>query len=237
MGRAAGVLTFYGPAGLVSTSTGTALALTRAAQGQWYLLNTAGALTYNVLADNSLQQRPGNFLFPAFPGQYETSSGVLLLSNEYQEAFGTTPASPGAPGPGNPFSGVAAGTTTNQTGLPAQLPQGTPAVPWGIALIDIFAVYAVATAALTTATISVSRNIFAENTALVNTSIVAAQAMALTTTTSLSTPHVQRFAVPQPVVFEAADFSQLVLEAQFVTAATSLLYIYGLGAHYALVYG
>jgi len=241
MPRAAGMLTFYSASGLslptaqVGVAAGTA-ALVRAAAGQWYWLNSAAATTFNFLADNSIQQRPGNVPFPAFPGQYETGSGVLMLSNEYQEAFGTTPATPGAAGPGNPFSGVAAATTATNPGLPSQLPQGTPAVPQGVALIDIFAVYSVVTAALTAATVGVSRNIFAENTALVNTAVVSPQTIALTTTTSLSTPHVQRYTLSQPLVFEAADFSSLVLEAVFTTAATSLLYVYGLGAHYAIVY-
>jgi hypothetical protein len=236
MSRAVGALTYYPAGGGAVPATSANQTLTRAAQGQWYYLNTAGVGTYNFIADNSVTSRPGNFQFPAFPGQYETNAGVLMIGNEYQEAFGTTPTTPGAAAPGNPFSGVAAGTTTNQTGLPAQPPQGTPAVPWGVAIIDIFAVYAVTTAALTTATISLSRNIYAENTALVNTSLATAQAIATTTTTSLSTPHVQRYTLPQPVVFEAADFSGLILEAQFVTAATSLLYFYGLGAHYAIAY-
>jgi hypothetical protein len=231
MGRAAAALTLYNAAGIVVSSTGT-VTLTRAAQGQWYWLNTAAVATINCLSDNSLQQRPGNVQFPAFPGQYETSAGVLYSpSNEFQEAFGTA-----AGTGGNPFSGIPASTTANAA-LPTQPPQGTPQVPWGVAILDIFAVYAVTTAALTTATISVSRNIYQENTALTNTAVVNASAIATTTTTSLSTPHVQKITLAQPLVFEAADYSSLVLEAQFVTAATSLLYVYGIGAHYAIVYG
>lgn len=240
MPRPFGGLVFYNAAGLMLPTTqvvaGTDMGLVRAAQGQWYWLNTAGVNTYQFLADNAVVTRPGNVQFPALPGQYETSAGVVMIGNEFQEAFGTTPATPGAAAPGNPFSGVAAGTTTNQTGLPSQPQFGTPQVPWGIALIDVFVVYAVQTLALTAATIAVSRNIFAENTALVNTSVVAPQTLALTTTTSSSTPHVQKYTLPQPIVFEAADYESLVIEASFTTAATSLLYVYGIGAHYAIAY-
>jgi hypothetical protein len=230
MARAAGALVFYSASGLLSTASGTALTLTRAALGQWYLLNSAGVETYNVIADNSPTMRPGNVPFPAQPGQYSDTSGVLLTSNEYQEAFGTA-----AGGPGNPMSGVPASTTINAALPSPQFQFGTPAVPFGLSLIDVFAVYAVTTAALTTATISASRLIYNENTALSNTQLINASAIATTTTTSLSTPHVQKVSVAQPVVFEAADYSSLIIEAQFVTAATSLIYIYGIGAHYAVV--
>jgi hypothetical protein len=240
MGKPFGGLTFYSAAGItpptaqVGTTAGL-VALTRLATGQWVWQNTAGAATFNFLADNSLVFRPGNIQFPSEPGQYSTGAGVLAVGNEYQEAFGTTPATPGATAPGNPFSGQPAGSTSSNPGI-VNSQFGTPMVPWGVSLIDVFAVYAVSTAALTTATLAVNRNIFIENTAFVNTAVLAPTAVSTTTTTSSSTPHVQRVSIAQPVVFEMADFAQLTLELALVAPATSVVQVYGVGAHYALVY-
>jgi hypothetical protein len=113
---------------------------------------------------------------------------------------------------------------------------GTPSIPWGIAIVDIFAVYSVQTAALTAATIALNRNIFQENTVTVNTAVVAPQALALTTTTSATTPHVQKFTLPQPLVYETADFSTLLIEFAMTTAATSAVRVYGVGMHCAVEY-
>jgi hypothetical protein len=225
MARTFGGLIFYAAPGLVVPfsqfgTTAGQLALVRNATGDWSLNNAAGIATTNVLADNSVLTRPP-INFPAFPGQ-----GTVPLSNEFQEAFGTA-----AGGPGQPMAGVPAGNVT----LPATQ-FGTPAVPWGLALIDVFAVYSVQTAVLTAATIAVNRNIFVENTATVNTAVVTPQTLALTTTTSATTPHVQKFTLPQPIVYEAADFSSLIIEFSMTTGATSAVRIYGIGCHYAVEY-
>jgi hypothetical protein len=235
MSRACGALVFYGAQGIVVPTaqvgvTAGLVTIVRNATGDWSWNNAAGAATQNYAADNAVFTRP-RINFPAPPGQYSTSSGVIALGNDYQEAFGTTPATPGATAPGDPFAGLAAGSVT----LPASQ-FGTPALPWGVALIDVFAVYSVQTAALTAATIAVNRNIFVENTATVNTAVVAPQTLALTTTTSATTPHVQKFTLVQPVIFEMADFSTLVIELAITTAATSAVRVYGIGAHYAVVY-
>lgn len=225
MARTFGGLIFYAASGLVvpSVQIGTAAGLTsliRNATGDFSWNNGAGVAVTNYIADNSVLSRP-HIAFPAYPGQ-----GTVPLSNEYQEAFGTA-----AGGPGNPMSGVPVG------GVALASPQfGTPAIPWGVALIDVFAVYSVQTAALTAATIAVNRNIFVENTATVNTAVVAPQTLALTTTTSATTPHVQKFTLPQPLVYEMADFSALLIELAITAAATSAIRVYGLGAHYAIEY-
>jgi hypothetical protein len=221
--RTYGTLTLYNAGGIVppSVQIGTAagtVALTRNALGDWSWNNVAGIATFNFIADNSIPSRPP-INFPYMPGQ-----GTVPLSNEFQEAFGTA-----AGGPTNPFSGINPILST----LPASV-EGSGVIPWGIALIDIFAIYSVQTAALTAATISVSRNIFVENTLTVITPLVAAQAIATTTTTSATTPHVQKFTLPQPLVFETADFSSLTIELAITTAATSALRVYGIGAHYAM---
>jgi hypothetical protein len=177
--------------------------------------------------DDSNVTRPYISGFSSYPLGGTT---VFPNSNEYQEVFGTA-----AGGPGNPFSGVLPGSTTTAGTI-----QGnqflTGLVPVGLALVDIFAVYSVVTAALTGVTISVNRNVFSENTATVNTAVVAPQALAATTTTSATTPHVQKFALPQPLVFETIDYSTLIIELAINAAATSAVRVYGIGAHYLLRY-
>lgn len=195
-------------------------ALTRNAIGDWSWNNVAGAATVVFAPDDSNITRPP-ISFPALPGQ-----GTLVSSNEYLEAFGTA-----AGGPGNPFSGLSG----PQASLPAAQ-FGTPAFPWGLALIDVFAVYSVQTAGLVAATLAVNRNIFVENTATVNTAVLAPTGVALTTTTSATTPHVQKVTLAQPIVYEAADFSSLIVEFSVQAAATSAIRIYGLGMHVAIKY-
>jgi len=225
MARTFGALVLYNAMGIVAPEANTGVAagnyaLTRNAIGDWSWNNVAGAATVVFSPDDSNVTRP-YIVFPAYPGQ-----GTLPLSNEFQELFGTA-----AGGPGNPMSGVAAGSLAVGGGV-----FGTPNIPWGIALIDVFAVYSVQTAALTAATISVNRNIFQENTATVNTAVVAPQGLLLTTTTSATTPHVAKFTLPQPLVYETADFSTLIIELSITAAATSAVRVYGIGAHYAIEY-
>jgi hypothetical protein len=198
--------------------------LVRNAIGDWSYNNTAGAATVVFAPDNANLARP-YITFPAYPGQ-----GTVLTSNEFQEIFGTA-----AGGPGNPISGIAAGSTT-AAGVVGGGVFGTPNVPWGFSVIDIFAVYSVQTAALTAATLSVNRNIFVENTATTNTAVLAPTGVALTTTTSATTPHVQRVALAQPLVYETADFSTLIIEFSINAAATSAVRLYGIGIHVAVEY-
>jgi hypothetical protein len=229
MARTFGGLIFYNALGVIvpTANVGVAAgnyALTRNAAGDWSWNNVAGAATVVLSADNSNLTRP-YITLPAFPGQ-----GTVPTTNEFQEAFGTSAGSPG-----NPFSGVAAGSTT-AVGAVGGGVFGTPNVPWGLAIIDIFAVYSVQTAALTAATLQLNRNIFVENTATTNTTVLAATGVALTTTTSATTPHVQRVALAQPLVYETADFSSLILEFSVNAAATSAVRVYGLGMHVAVEY-
>ena len=58
--------------------------------------------------------------------------GTFLPSNEFQEAFGSTPATAGATGPGNPVSGG---------GASAQFEVAQ--WPFGLQVVDIFAWYSV----------------------------------------------------------------------------------------------
>jgi hypothetical protein len=209
------------PEANTGTVTAGNYAITRNAAGDWSWNNVAGAATVVFTADASNLARP-YFTFPAFPGQGNT----LPTSNEWLEVFGTA-----AGGPGNPFSGIASNSATVQG---SQF--GTPFVPWGYSVVDVVAVYSVQTAALTAATLALNRNIFVENTATVNTSVLAATAVALTTTTSATTPHVQKVALAQPLTFESADMSGLVIELSITAAATSAVRVYGLAMHVVAKY-
>lgn len=224
MARTFGGLIFYNALGVIAPTASVGAGagqygLTRNAAGDWSWNNVAGAATVVFSPDNSNLTRP-YITFPAFAGQ-----GTVATSNEFQEAFGT-----GAGGPGNPFSGIAAGSTA-AAGAVGTTQFGTPAVPWGMSVIDIFAVYSVQTANLTAGTLQLNRNIFVENTATTNTTVLAATAVALTTTTSATTPHVQRLALAQPLVYETADFSSLIMEFSVSAAGTSAVRVYGLGMH------
>ena len=144
------------------------------------------------------------------------SFGTIPLSNEFQEVFGTA-----AGGPGNPM-----GPGFGQTA----------ALPWGIAVIDIFACYAVGTLALTSATLGLSRVSYVENTAIAITPLIAATATATTTTAAANACHVAKVSATNPLVFETADFSDLLVELVLVTPATSTARVYGLGMHVAVEY-
>jgi hypothetical protein len=218
MARTFGGLLFYSAANinLQTSLTGGATAgnynLVRNALGDVSLNNNAGAATVQFWLDVADVKRPVPFVpFPAFPGQ-----GTVPLSNEFQELFGTAAGGPGnVIGPG--FS-------------------GTPAVPWGLAIIDVVAVYSVVTAALTSCTIGLNRATFVENTAFTNTAVLAATGIATTTTTSATTPHVQKVTLAQPLVYEGNDNSNISVELVIQAAATSAVRLYGMGVHVAVEY-
>jgi hypothetical protein len=216
MARTFGGLLFYSAANLnlPTASTGAAAGnygLVRNALGDVSLNNVAGAATVQFWLDVADLKRPVPFL--SFP---PVGMGTVPVSNEFQEVFGTAAGGPGNPwGPG--FS-------------------GTPAVPWGLAIVDVFAVYSVVTAALTSCTIGVNRATFVENTAFTNTAYLAATAIATTTTTSATTPHVSKVTLPQPLVFESFDNSNISIELVVQAAATSAVRVYGMGAHVAVEY-
>lgn len=230
MSRTFGGLLFYGAENLNLPTANNGVAAGQYAwvqngDGTLTLNNTAGVSTVTFQMGLADVKRP-YFLFPAFPGQ-----GTTLVTNEFQEAFGSTPATPGAAGPGNPFSGIAPGSSSLQT---SQF--GTPSEPWGIAVIDVFAVYSVQTAALTTATLAINRLRYTENVAVTIDAVLAATGVALTTTAAANAPHVQKISLPQPLAYETADFSNLAISFLITTAATSAVRVYGVGAHLAVEY-
>jgi len=222
MSRTFGGLLFYSAANLnlPTALTGGATAgnhnLVRNALGDVSLNNNAGAATVQFWLDIADLKRPLPFVaFPAQPGQ-----GTVPVSNEFQEVFGTA-----AGGPGNPWGPGFPGANT-----------GTPSAPWGLALVDVVAVYSVVTAALTAATLSVNRVTYTENTAFTNTAVLAPTAIALTTTTSATTPHVQKVTLAQPIIFESNDNANLSIELSITAAATSAIRVYGMACHCAVEY-
>src|SRR5262249_27260473 len=150
--------------------------------------------------------------------------------NEFQELFGTA-----AGGAANPFSGIAAGVTT-AVNPNATTQFGTPSLPWGLAVIDVFAVYAVTTATLTTCTLAVNRSRFQENGTYTFDTPLTATGISTALTTTLITPHVQKVSLAQPLVYEQADYSNLAVTLLITTQGTSLVSIYGIGMHVAVEY-
>lgn len=222
MARTFGGMLFYSAPNLnlpfAQNGTGAGqYALVRNALGDVSLNNAAGVSTVQLYMDLADVKRP-YFTFPTQPGQ-----GTVPTSNEFQEIFGTA-----AGGPGNPFSGGQTPVKSTQF--------GTPFFPWGVAVVNIFAVYSVITAALTTCTLGLNRAIFTENAAFTNNAVIAATAIATTTTTGAGTPHVQTVAAPTPLVFEADDISNISVEMTITTAATSAVRVYGIGMHVAVEY-
>lgn len=222
MARTFGGMLFYGAMNLnlPFAQAGTAAgqyAWTRNGVGDYSLNNAAGVSTVQIVAQIADYKRP-YFTFPAFPGQ-----GTVLNSNEFQEAFGTTPTVAGGTGPGNPFSGGQLGTQF-----------GTATLPWGLAVIDVFAVYSVQTATLTTATLGLNRAVYTENVAFTNTAVLAATGISTALTSAAGAPHVQTVALAQPLAYEVNNFADLSIEFLITTQATSAVRVYGLGMHCAV---
>lgn len=217
MARTFGAMLFYGAMNLnlPSSEQGAGAGQwqwTRNALGDYSLNNVAGVATSHILAQIADYKRP-YVTFPAFPGQ-----GTVLVSNEFNEAFGTA-----AGGPGNPISGGATGTQF-----------GTPAFPYGLAIIDIFAIYSVLTATLTTCTIGLNRASYTENVAFTNTAVQAATGISTALTGAAGSPHVQKVTLTQPLSFESTDISDLSIELLITTQGTSAVRVYGLGCHCAV---
>lgn len=193
------------------------------ADGTLTLNNTAGVSTVTFQLGVADYKRP-YFTFPAFPGQ-----GTVLGTNEFQEAYGTTPGSAGGPGPGNPMSGIAAGAAVQQG---SQF--GTPSVPWGMAIIDVVAYYSVLTSTLTTATLAVNRLRYVENVALAIDAVLAPTGVATTLSGGATQYHVQKVTLAQPLSFETADNTNVVVSFLITTQAGSVVRVAGLGMHCAV---
>lgn len=220
MSRTFGGILFYGACNInlpfsQQGSGANQAAWTRNATGDWSLnnANTTGAVALNFFVQLADVKRPF-FTFPFAPGQ-----GTVLASSEFQNTFGTA-----AGGPSNPYSG-----SLTSFG-------GTPAFPYGIAIIDVFAIYSVTTLALSAATLAVNRAAYVENTAFTNTAILAPTGVATGVSASATSPHVQKVALAQPLTFESIDNSDLTIELVLTPQATTAYRVYGIGAHLAVEY-
>jgi hypothetical protein len=236
MSRSFGALFFMGPQDITPSAVGTSAgqyALLLDANNIPYWGNTAGVATVNFASDSSYFNRPF-ITYPSDPGQYSTASGVIPTSSEFKNIYGT-----GAGGPGDPFSGLTPGSPTATPTATLPTPQfGTPPIPWGIAFKDIFVVYSVQTASLTSATVSLIRVTFSNNVAYASSIVVPTTQLTLplTATTSALTPYVQVTSLVQPINYEAIDYSNLNLTFTVATAATSAVRLYGMGYHAILTY-
>jgi len=211
MARTFGGLLFYDASQLNFTSTGGTVTYARNAGPPTYT-----SLNFAVSTTAFLQLGLADVKRPFFNFPSPIGAGTIPVSNELQEVFGTAAGGPGNPmGPG--FS-------------------GTPALAWGISVIDVFAVYSVTTAALTSATLAVIRNPFVENTAVVSANIIAATGIALTTTATADSPHVSKVSAAQPLNFETLDNTDVFAELAIVTPGTGTCKVFGIGLHVAVEY-
>lgn len=217
MARTFGGLLFYDASQINFVSTGTTT-YTRNAKGD-VSVNQSASVTAQYQFGLADVKRP--FInFPMGIGQ-----GTVLNTNELQEVFGSTPGVAGGPGPGNPFNG---GQTGNQF--------GTPTTPWGIALIDIFALYSVTGGALTSATLGASRQVYSNNAAFTITDVVAPTATPTAASNGAAQPYVAKISLAQPLSFESTDLSDILVELVLVTPVAVTARVYGLGAHVAVEY-
>jgi len=206
MARTFGGILFYDASQINFTGTGT---YTRNGLGD-VSVNQAASLTVQYQMGCADVKRP--FISFAAPPAF----GTVPNSNEFQEAFGTA-----SGGPGNPM-GPGFGQTAG--------------LPWGLSVVDIFAVYSVAGGALTSATLGLSRNAYTNNVVFTTTALIAATATSTAANAAANAPYVAKVAAATPLVFETSDNSDLLLELILVTPAAVTARVYGLGMHVAVEY-
>lgn len=182
------------------------LVLTRNALGDYSFNRTAaGAETYQLVAPLADVKR-----------LIEVSTAPLPFQEQFGTAAGGAGYPAGAPGV-PPFTGAT--QLTPPTGAPAK----------GIKLRDCVAIYTVGVAALTAASLSLNRTVFANNVANAITNIpIDATALPLATQAN---PYVVVRAVTTPS-FETADLSDAALELSITMQNTGTIRLYGLGFHF-----
>lgn len=188
------------------------LVLTRNALGNYSLNRTsAGAETYNVVVNVDSLTR------------LLTGANPVYFQEEFGTAAGTSgyPASaPGFP----PYTGA------------SQLTPPTAPPPKGIQINDVYAIYQVGVVDLTSASLSLNRTVFANNTAPVVTNLsIASTALPLTAAGDSTGPYLVTRAVTTPS-FEITDDSMVSLELTTVLASTGTIKIWGLGMHVSFNY-
>lgn len=100
----------------------------------------------------------------------------------------------------------------------------------GFEVLDFFAVYQLGVADATAATLRLGKTVFANNTAPVQTDLVAATNIAKTFAGDATGPYVSTVTVTSPV-FVTSDFTQVEMEFALALAITGTVKIVGLGAH------
>lgn len=188
------------------------LVMTRNALGDYSFNRTAaGAETYVAVIDLAEMKR-----LQVYP---ETALGATPASNlPFQEQFGAAAGTAGYPAPA---AGIPPFTGANQLVAPTTVP------PKGIRINNIIAVYQVGVVALTSASVTIQRTVYANNVA---NSITAIAATGTAPTATQANPYVFTEAVTTPV-FEVADLSALSIEFNFVMANTGTIRVYGMGVH------
>lgn len=181
-------------------STTTVPALTRTAEGDFALNRTAGgAETVRFIASPSLN-----------------SLSRLLEAENFQEQFG------GTVGP-VPARGFPPYTGASQLTAPT-----TSGTPKGIQITDVFVVYQVTVATLTSAAITLDKIVYANNVANAVTS-VPLNAVALPTAIQAN-PFVTTIPVTTPS-FNVTDLSALIAEVDIVLQNNGVLNFMGIGFH------
>lgn len=191
--------------GFLGATISTNLALTRNAQGDYSFNRTAaGAETY---------------ILPLNLCNLKRLIEVSTTGMPFQTQFGTAAGGAGFPASVAgfpPFTGT------------SQLTPPTGQAPKGIQILDVIAVYQVGVAALTAASLSLNRTVFANNVANAITNLpIAATALPLLTQAN---PYVVTRAVTTPA-FEVADLADVNLELSVTLANTGTIRLYGLGCH------
>jgi len=214
MSRIVGGLLFYNASQLNFIQAAGTVAYTR---------NAIGDVSLNLSASSTAQVQMGlaDLKRPFFNFAYPATSAVQPTTNELQEVFGTA-----SGGPSNPYSGSQSGNQFLQ-----------PAIPWGIAIVDVFALYSVQSNILSTApTLGVSRVAYVENTAITITALIAATNTATAITAAANACHVATVAATTPLVFETVNFSDILPELIIATQAGTTARVYGMGLHVAAAF-
>lgn len=170
----------------------------------------APASATTVIACGIADVKRPYFNFPQMGG-YSTAS--IQVGNENLEAFGTGSGTPGDP--------IGPGFSNSQT------------KPWGLAVVNVFAIYNVVGATATSVTLKAYRSVFANNVAIASTQLVNSAAGPVAVQAN---PYVFQVALAQPLVYESTDLSDVGLELSIVTPTSSTLNVYGMGAHVAVEY-
>ena len=195
--------------------------------------NIGGTSTIATDGAGSLYAALGNSAVGAWYANLALFLRTGVLASSYdQEQFGTA-------------AGVAGPTTVANTSGPLALPPGIPPIlaanlptlgnaqrgpiPKGMQIDSVDVIYTVTGAALTGATIGLTKTVFANNTAPVVTNLIALGANGLPTAVQAQ-PYVTNVAVGTPAMITSAD-AEVVLNVNLTTQAAGSAVFYGVVFH------